>query len=153
MLPWWVMAGISGKFDRLDAGVRESSKVIRIYPQETMNVPNIMGTYPFFLFFFLFSPFSSILLPVTQKSIWAHHLEGCVNSLNGPWGEMKDERGCTGVSFAGVYPAPVPGSNVTHSWDTKTMVGSGLQMCFFAFTVCVAPRKALFIPHWHFNLK
>ena len=56
MLPWWVMAGISGKFDRLDAGVRESSKVIRIYPQETMNVPNIMGTYPFFfIFFFIFS--------------------------------------------------------------------------------------------------
>lgn len=51
------MAGISGKFDRLGAGVRESPKVIRIYPQETMNVPNIMGPSPlFFIFSFLLHP-------------------------------------------------------------------------------------------------
>ena len=45
------MAGISGKFDRLGARVRELPKVVRIYPQETMNEPYIMGSPLFFSFF------------------------------------------------------------------------------------------------------
>lgn len=72
------MAGISGKFDRLGARVRELPKVVRIYPQETMNEPYISWA-PLFSFLF-FKIFSFLLHPVTQKSIWAHHLEGCVNS-------------------------------------------------------------------------